>query len=191
MTTDVDPVPDADEARLHALGYAQELRRGMGSFSNFAVSFSIISILTGAITTYYLGMDAGGPRAITLGWVVVGALVLCIGGSMGEICSAYPTAGGLYYWSARLARHNQAGWSWATGWFNLVGQIAVTASIDYGLSTYIGFMIHIYAPSFVSNVHWVLLFYAVVLSLHGGLNTFGVGIVGRMSSVSVWWHVAS
>jgi amino acid transporter len=86
-------VVDADSERLHALGYAQELRRSMGWFSNFAVSFSIISILTGGITTYYLGMDAGGPRAITLGWIVVGALVLCVGAAMGEICSAYPTAG--------------------------------------------------------------------------------------------------
>jgi amino acid transporter len=183
-------VVDADSERLHALGYAQELRRSMGWFSNFAVSFSIISILTGGITTYYLGMDAGGPRAITLGWIVVGALVLCVGAAMGEICSAYPTAGGLYYWSAKLARTNKAGWSWATGWFNLVGQIAVTASIDYGLATYIGFMVGIYDSSFVSNVHWVLLFYAAVLAIHGALNTFRVKLVTALSSVSVWWHVA-
>lgn len=181
---------DADSDRLHALGYAQELRRSMGWFSNFAVSFSIISILTGGITTYYLGMDAGGPRAITLGWIVVGALVLCVGAAMGEICSAYPTAGGLYYWSAKLARTNKAGWSWATGWFNLVGQIAVTASIDYGLATYIGFMVGVYDSSFVSNVHWVLVFYAIVLAVHGALNTFRVKLVTALSSVSVWWHVA-
>src|ERR1039457_5540389 len=97
---------------LHKRGYAQELRRGMGAFSNFAVSFSIISILTGGITTYYLGMDAGGPRAITFGWIIVGVFVLCVGASMGEICSAYPTAGGLYYWSAKLAKRNAPIWSW-------------------------------------------------------------------------------
>ena len=62
-----------DEQRLHELGYAQELSRGMGWFSNFAVSFTIISILTGGITTYYLGMDAGGPRVITWGWLFVAA----------------------------------------------------------------------------------------------------------------------
>jgi amino acid transporter len=135
-------------------------------------------------------MDAGGPRAITLGWIIVGALVLCVGAAMGEICSAYPTAGGLYYWSAKLARTNKAGWSWATGWFNLVGQIAVTASIDYGLATYIGFMVGVYDSSFTSNVHWVLLFYAAVLALHGALNTFRVKLVTALSSVSVWWHVA-
>jgi amino acid transporter len=181
---------ERDRAQLNALGYAQELKRSMGGFSNFAVSFSIISILTGGITTYYLGMDAGGPRAITLGWVVVGALVLCVGGAMAEICSAYPTAGGLYYWSAKLARTNKAGWSWATGWFNLVGQIAITASIDYGLATYVGFFISLYAKSFVPGVHWTLLFYGILLAVHGTLNTFRVQLVGMLSETSVWWHLA-
>src|SRR5580692_387860 len=148
---------------LHKMGYAQELKRGMGSFSNFAVSFSIISILTGGITTYYLGMDAGGPLAITIGWFIVGALVLCVGMGMAEICSAYPTAGGLYYWSAQLALKNKPAWSWACGWFNLVGQVAVTASIDFGLATFVGFFISLYSSSFVSNARWVLLFYAGVL----------------------------
>jgi len=178
----------SDVERLHQLGYAQELKRGMGSFSNFAVSFSIISILTGGITTYYLGMDAGGPIVITIGWFIVGALTLCVGMGMAEICSAYPTAGGLYYWSARLAKNNKAAWSWATGWFNLVGQVAVTASIDYGLATFVGFFISLYASSFVSNVRWTLFFYALILLAHGILNTFRVQLVSTLANVSAWWH---
>jgi amino acid transporter len=178
----------ADTERLHQLGYAQELKRGMGSFSNFAVSFSIISILTGGITTYYLGMDAGGPFVITIGWFIVGALTLCVGLGMAEICSAYPTAGGLYYWSARLATKNKAAWSWACGWFNLVGQVAVTASIDYGLATYVGFLLSLYSSSFHSNVRWTLFFYALVLIAHGILNTFRVRLVGMLADVSAWWH---
>ncbi len=183
------PTPDADTQRLHQLGYAQELRRGMGSFANFAISFSIISILTGGITTYYLGMTAGGPLAITLGWVIVGGFTLLVGLSMAEICSAYPTAGGLYYWSAKLAKRNAPAWSWATGWFNLVGQVAVTASIDYGLATYLGFLISLYSPSFTSTARWILLIYGVVLVTHALLNTFRVGLVGLLANVSVWWHV--
>ena len=179
----------SDIERLHQLGYAQELKRGMGSFSNFAVSFSIISILTGGITTYYLGMDAGGPFVITLGWFIVGALTLCVGLGMAEICSAYPTAGGLYYWSARLAKNNKAAWSWACGWFNLVGQVAVTASIDYGLATYVGFLISLYSGSFHTNVRWTLLFYALVLAAHGILNTFRVKLVSLLADVSAWWHL--
>jgi hypothetical protein len=86
---------DADTLRLHQMGYAQELNRKLGGFSNFAVSFSIISILTGGITTYYLGMDAGGPLVITLGWFIVGFFTLTVGMGMAEITSAYPTAGGV------------------------------------------------------------------------------------------------
>ena len=175
-------VMDGDTARLHELGYAQELKRGMGSFSNFAVSFSIISILTGGITTYYLGMDAGGPLVITTGWFIVGAFVLCVGMGMAEICSAYPTAGGLYYWSAQLATKNKAAWSWACGWFNLVGQVAITASIDYGMAVYVAFVISLYASSFRSTVHWILAIYAVILLLHGLLNTFRVNWSARWSS---------
>ena len=99
-----DPSLSADEKRLAELGYTQELHRGMSGFSNFAVSFSIISILAGCITTYYLAMDAGGPIVISLGWPLVGLFVLCVALAMAEICSSYPTAGGLYYWAGQLAR---------------------------------------------------------------------------------------
>ena len=101
-------VLSADEKRLHELGYAQELHRGMGWFSNFAVSFTIISILSGGITTYYLGMVAGGPRVIIWGWLFVGGMVMLVGAGMAEVCSSFPTAGGLYYWAAKLAPDGRA-----------------------------------------------------------------------------------
>ena len=93
----------SDSDFLAELGYEQELHRGMSGFSSFAVSFSIISILAGCITTYYLAMDAGGPVAINIGWPVVGVFVLCVGMAMAEICSCFPTAGGLYWWASKLA----------------------------------------------------------------------------------------
>jgi amino acid transporter len=187
----ISALEQSDTERLHQLGYAQELKRGMGGFSNFAVSFSIISILTGGITTYYLGMDAGGPFVITIGWFVVGALTLCVGMGMAEICSAYPTAGGLYWWSAKLATKNKAAWSWTCGWFNLVGQVAVTASIDYGLATFVGFFISLYYPSSGSTkAGWVLLWYGLILLAHGFINTFRVQIVSTIANISAWWHLA-
>ncbi|MDA8384770.1 MAG: amino acid permease, partial [Actinomycetota bacterium] len=121
---------------LHALGYAQELRRTMSGFSNFAVSFTIISILSGALTLYGYGMNTGGPSVMVWGWIFVGVMTTIVGLGMAEISSAYPTAGGLYYWSARLAKKNSAAWSWFTGWFNLLGQVAVTAGIDFGFALF-------------------------------------------------------
>jgi len=181
---------DADRDDLHALGYAQELKRGLGWFSNFAISFSIISILAGGMTSYWLGMVTGGPRVITLGWIIVGFFALLVGMAMGEICSAYPTAGGLYYWSAKLARRNGARWAWFTGWFNLLGQIGVIASVDYALSIFIGYFIRMFDDGFKLTVWTIFGIYVLVLIAHGLLNTFGVTLVKILGDVSVWWHVA-
>jgi amino acid transporter len=184
---------NADTQRLHDMGYAQELSRKMGWFSNFAISFSIISILAGAMTTYWLGMQAGGPRAITLSWIIVGFFVLLVGMSMGEICSKYPTAGGLYYWSAKLARKNAPVWSWYTGWFNLIGLIGVIASVDYALATFTGFFIQLYKPSFQisgsTGARNIFLIFCAFLIIHGLLNTFRVDLVALLGDISVWWHV--
>jgi amino acid permease (GABA permease) len=178
-----------DEKRLHELGYAQELHRGMGWFSNFAVSFTIISILTGGITTYYLGMVAGGPRIIIWGWIFVGAMVLLVGAGMAEVCSSYPTAGGLYYWAAKLAPEGKAPvWSWFTGWFNLLGQVAVTASIDFGMATFLGFFLNL-TTGFRGTPRSLFLIYAIVLILHGILNTLGVNVIAKLNNISVWWHL--
>src|SRR5689334_25129065 len=92
----------ADEALLHRLGYAQVLYREMGRFSNFAISFTIISILAGCLTSYYIAFNAGGPVAITWGWLLVGAFSILVSMAMGEIASSMPTAGALYFWSSKL-----------------------------------------------------------------------------------------
>ena len=115
MADDIAAAPAAgtDEQRLHELGYAQELRRRMSGFSNFAVSFTIISILSGCLTLYGYGMNTGGPAIIVWGWPIVGIMTLMVGLAMAEVCSSFPTAGGLYYWSAKLARTMPACWTFA------------------------------------------------------------------------------
>ncbi len=191
MAEDTTATVHADIQQLHEMGYAQELKRGMGWFSNFAISFSIISILAGGMTAYWLGMVTGGPRVITIGWIIVGFFALLVGMAMGEICSAYPTAGGLYYWSAKLAgeKRNGARYSWFTGWFNLLGQIGVIASVDYALAVFIGYFIRMFDDSFNLTVGSVFVIFILVLIAHGLLNTFGVQVVRILGDVSVWWHV--
>ena len=180
---------DADAKRLAELGYTQELHRGMSGFSNFAVSFSIISILAGCITTYYLAMDAGGPVVISLGWPLVGVFVLLVALSMAEICSTYPTAGGLYYWAGQLARRNKRVWAWYVGWFNFLGEVAVTAAIDYGAAiTWMAALNLMFGVSVTPTS--TFLAFLVIIALHGLLNTFGVNLVNLLSMVSAWWHLA-
>ncbi|MDX6204887.1 MAG: hypothetical protein QOE76_2869 [Frankiales bacterium] len=189
LTKDPAATASADETRLHELGYAQELHRGMGWFSNFAVSFTIISILTGGVTTYYLGMFAGGPRVIIWGWLFVGGMCCLVGAAMAEVCSSYPTAGGLYYWAAKLAPEGRAPiWSWFTGWFNLLGQVAVTASIDFGLATFFGFFLSL-VTGFSPTPRTLFLIYTIILVLHGLINTLGVNVVAKINNISVWWHL--
>jgi amino acid transporter len=94
--------PEQDRADLGRFGYAQELFRGMGGFSNFAISFSIISILTGAVTLFGYGLEMGGPLEMTLGWPLATVFTLVVAASMAELCSAYPTAGATYHWAADL-----------------------------------------------------------------------------------------
>jgi amino acid transporter len=180
---------DEDRDHLHQLGYAQELHRGMSHFSNFAISFSIISILAGGMTSFWLGLVTSGPIVITLGWIIVGFFALLVGMAMGEICSAYPTAGGLYYWSAKLARKNAAAWSWFTGYFNLLGQIGVIASVDYALAIFTGYFIRMFDDSFNLSSTNIFIIYLIILVIHGALNTFSVDLVKIFGDISVWWHV--
>jgi amino acid permease (GABA permease) len=188
MTTSTFVHEDDDVAQLHKLGYAQELRRRMSGFSNFAVSFTIISVLSGCLTLYYFGMTYGGPVVIVWGWIIVGVMTTIVGLGMAEIASKYPTAGGLYFWSAKLSDTNSGAWSWFTGWFNLLGQVAITAGIDFGFATFFATFLNLTA-GYPTTAGWVLVIYAAVLVVHGTLNTFGVRVVAFLSDVSVWWHL--
>ncbi len=184
----VTPATLSDEEELHKLGYAQELRRRMSGFSNFAVSFTIISILSGCLTLYGFGMATGGPAVIVWGWPFVGVMTLFVGLAMAEVCSSYPTAGGLYYWAAKLAKKNGAAWSWFTGWFNFLGQVAVTAGIDFGAAFFINAFLALQWN--VSTKPWVtIVIYGIVLLVHGLLNQFGIRLVALLNDVSVWWHI--
>ncbi|HYQ67514.1 amino acid permease [Actinophytocola sp.] len=160
----------------------------MSGFSNFAVSFTIISILSGCLTLYQFGMNTGGPVMIVWGWPIVGAFTLMVGLAMAEVCSSFPTAGGLYYWSAKLAPRNAAAWSWFTGWFNFLGQVAVTAGIDFGAAFFLNALLDLQFGFDFTPPHTILLF-GIILLLHALLNTFGVKLVSLLNDISVWWHV--
>ncbi|HET9093511.1 MAG TPA: amino acid permease, partial [Solirubrobacteraceae bacterium] len=146
----------ADERKLAELGYRQELKRGWSSFSNFAISFSIISVLAGCFTSYGQAFLNGGPVAISIAWPVISCLILCVAFSMSELASAMPTSGGIYYWSSKLGG---PGWGWFTGWFNLIGLIACVASVDYAAASFAQYLLGLYNVNFIfnfasTNVHY-------------------------------------
>ena len=174
-----------DEKTLHRLGYAQELFRAMGGFQNFAISFTIISILAGCLTSYSIAYLQGGPIAVSWGWLLVGLMSTLVALSMAEIASAYPTAGGLYYWASKLG---SPGWGWFTGWFNLIGQIAVTAAIGYGLAIFSTALLN-YWFDYPNTKEYVYLAYAVVLLIALCLNLLKVTVTALLNTISAYWHM--
>jgi amino acid transporter len=184
----------SDEARLAELGYKQELNRSWSGFQNFAISFTIISVLAGCFTTYYQAWNNGGPVAISWGWPIISAFILIIAFCMSELVSAYPTAGGIYWWAAKLGGPV---WGWFTGWFNLLGLIAIVASVDYFAGQFLGVILGLYhvnvlGLNFADTAHGLretFILFALILCLHVAINIRGSHLVAMLNGVSVWWHV--
>src|SRR5213078_3933169 len=130
-----------DVQRLHELGYKQELSRAWSGFTNFAISFTIISVLAGTFTTFSFAWSNGGPPLVSIGWPVLCFFVLMVAFSMAELTSRYPTAGGPYWWANDLGGK---GWSWMTGWFNIVGLIGIVASVAYGAAIFLNALLALY-----------------------------------------------
>lgn len=177
-----------DVRDLHKLGYAQQLFREMGGFSNFAISFSIISILTGAILLFGYGLQFAGPIINTFGWPLVTLFVLTIAASMAELASAYPTAGGLYFWAHRLGGHK---WAWVTAWFNMLGQIMITAGIDYAAAIYIaGAVNRLFGTSIdTTNATAMVITMIIIMIPQVLINIFGIKLTAWLNDFSVYWHI--
>ena len=191
-----DQLLEQDARDLARLGYAQQLFREMGGFSNFAISFSIISVLTGAVLLYGYGLKLAGPVINTLGWPVVSVFTLCVAASMAELASAYPTAGGLYFWAFRLGGR---GWAWLTAWLNMIGQVTITAGINVAAATYLigavtriaGLPADVAVPVFGSATSWYfqLVVMVAIMIPQVLINVYGIRVTARLSDFSVWWHV--
>ena len=187
-----DDARSRDEERLAELGYKQELERAWSSFSNFAISFTIISVLAGCFTTYGQAWNNGGPIAISWGWPIICALILTVAFSMSELASAYPTAGGPYWWANKLGG---PGWSWFTGWFNVIGLIAVVASVDYACATFLANLLNLWSFDFIVDfagaveLDEVFLLFALIMVLHALINIYSSHLVALFNNISVFVHV--
>ena len=178
-----------DERQLAQLGYSQELDRSWSGFSNFAISFSIISILAGCFTSFGLGWNNGGPAAIAWGWPILATFILLIGFCMSELVSAFPTSGGIYWWAAKLGGP-KAGYY--TGWLNLVGLIAILASVAYGSATFLDLTLGTLSESWLAgySLTRVFVMFLIILAVVAVINIFSSHLLAVINNISVWWHVA-
>jgi len=179
-----------DMARLHALGYAQELARRLSGFSNYAISLSIIGILAGGATSFPLALSSVGGAAIGVGWPLIVCFSLAVASTMGQLASRYPTAGGLYHWATILGGR---GWGWATAWFNLAGLITVLAAINVGtyrfalagLAPSLGIDPSTWSPEF--DLKLQILFVLLITGSQAAINHAGVWLTARLTDFNGWW----
>lgn len=176
-----------DETRLNELGYKQELVRSWSLMHNFGVSFSIISVITGITTLFEYGLTTGGPGVMSVGWLVVSFFTMFVALGMAEIVSAIPSAGGPYFWAAILAPKKYAAFAaWCTGWFNLLGQVAVTTGITFGCAGLISTLASV--RGYEQSAGKTLGIYAALLVSHAMVNSFGVGVLRYLNNTSIALH---
>ena len=164
------------------------MNRTWSGFSNFAISFSIISILAGCFTSFGLGWNNGGPAAIAWGWPIVSVFILIIGLCMSELVSAYPTSGGIYWWASKLGGP-KAGFY--TGWLNLIGLIAILASVSYGCATFLDLTLGTFSEGWFAGYSLTRIFFlfVIILAASAIINIFSSHLLAVINNISVWWHV--
>jgi amino acid transporter len=171
---------DEDVKILHSMGYAQELARRLSRFSNFAISFSIICILSGGINSLAQATSGAGGAAIGLGWPL-GVLVSGVFGiAMAQIASAFPTAGGLYHWGSILGNRFTG---WLTAWFNLLGLITVLGAINVG--TYY-FFLGAFGPAMhvTDSMTTIMVFLTILTGGQALINHYGISLTAKLTDFS-------
>ena len=169
-----------DKKVLHGMGYAQELSRSMSRFSNFAISFSIICILSGGINSFAQAISSVGGAGAGIGWItgciVSGLFAL----AMAQIASAFPTAGGLYHWASILGNRFLG---WITAWLNLLGLITVLGAINIGTAY---FFAGTFGPLFgFTGTDWqVVGFVAVITAVQALFNHLGIRVTAMLTDMS-------
>ena len=181
----------ADEA-LAQMGYKSELPRNLSMMSILGLSFAIMAAPYGLSTTLYITLNDGLSVTIIWGWVFVTLISIAIAASLAEICAVFPTAGGVYYWSAMLSTRRWAPlMSFIDGWLTLVGNWTVTLSIIFGGGQLILSAISLWDEDFVAN-EWqtVLMFWAVML-VCVLVNVFLSRWLDLINKTCIFWTGAS
>ncbi|OCF37465.1 GabA permease [Kwoniella heveanensis BCC8398] len=179
-------------ARLEEMGYKQELQRNLGMVSVLGLSFAIMAVPFGTSTTLNIALTDGGPVTILYGWIFVSLVSLAIAASLAEICSVFPTSGGVYYWSAMLSTPKYSAFSsYLTGWLGTVGNWTVTASITFGGSQLILAAATLYHEDYVPTAWQTVLVYWAALLGSLLINIFFARHLDKLNTICLYWTGAS
>jgi amino acid transporter len=178
---------EKDAADLARFGYKQELKRGLGLFSSFAVAFSYISPSTGIFTLFALGLTTlGGVFIWTWPVVALGQFIIAL--NFAEISSHYPVAGSVFQWTKYLANRS---YSWMTGWIYLFAGIitvaAVVATLPLALIPALnGLGWH---SLNATSLHTQLVVALITLVVITVLNIYGVRLVAIINNTGVVFEI--
>ncbi|KAJ2961494.1 hypothetical protein NQZ79_g3279 [Umbelopsis isabellina] len=190
-------IMDEDAKKLYSLGYKQEFKREFNALSIFCFAFSIMGVLASVSSTINFPMLSGGPVSMVYGWILGSSMVMCVALSLAELVSAWPASGGLYFFAAKLTQQSSDGrWTpivtWFTGWFNLIGNMALVASIDYTLSTMVMAEITMATDfEFEATFPQTYGVYIVVPFLHGLMGSLSTRWLARVNQVYVYLNMGS
>ncbi|RFU33818.1 hypothetical protein B7463_g2493, partial [Scytalidium lignicola] len=159
-----------DEYQLAGLGYKQEFTRVLGLFENWASVFTAMNFVSGIAGLLGWALYTGGPTPAFTYWVLVGAMAVNLSLVMAEIAAAYPTAGGIYFWSYRLGGPKFGPFlAWMTAWWNFSGWLCSIPSVQQNSTNFLLSAIEIKYPN-LELLHygwfeWILTFVGTLLAL--------------------------
>ncbi|KAI5359401.1 Putative amino acid/polyamine transporter I [Septoria linicola] len=186
----VDDDARSDEQTLGALGYKQEFKRDLTILESFSISFSILGLLPSIASTLAYGLGYSGTGGLIWGWLIAGIMIQSVAFSMAELCSAMPTAGGLYYAAAVLAPEGYGpACAWFVGWSNAIAFSVGPCSLNYALATMITTAATISDPGYVAKQSHVYLIYLAILVLNGLIAMQSTKFIGRLNVVSTVWNI--
>ncbi|KAF9024298.1 hypothetical protein BGZ52_011190 [Haplosporangium bisporale] len=187
--TDSGSLYDHDKAVLEKLGYKQSLDRSLSAFSNFGVTFSCCSILSGLTPLYADALQSGGPMTVIWGMMAAGQLLHLDDRSIaGRNLFRVPNHGRAVLLDNPPGERGLGAPGLVGRWLHELAWLVAIASTDLAMAQFLASLISMNS-SYVPNTYVIFAIYVAILLLHGIVNSMAVRLNGLFNNISVWWHV--
>jgi amino acid transporter len=180
VKNEMSVVVDSDASDLEKFGYKQQLKRSMGSFSSFAISFSLISVITGVFANFAFGVQQVGGTLVW-SWLLVGVGQFLVALVMADLSNHFPISGYGYQWSSRLTNSHIG---YFVAWALLMQFITGFPGVSQALVT------TVFDLSQGATGEWeITLFTVVVITAIMLIHIFGIRLVTIVNEIGVWAEI--
>ncbi|KAL2015202.1 hypothetical protein VTK56DRAFT_6067 [Thermocarpiscus australiensis] len=181
---------EEDAAALERLGHKQELKRNFSMISMLGLAFAILNTWTALAASISLALPSGGASSVIWGLIVAGICNLCLSASLAEFLSAYPTAGGQYHWAAIVSwKRWSRGISYCTGWINMAGWVALSATGPLLGSTFVVNVIALFHPAYEAKAWHQFLIYIGFTLFALVVNAFLTRLLPYFTKAAFIWSL--